>query len=234
MKSVFVSGSISIKDIPSKIIQSIETIESKNFTVLVGDAPGVDALVQDKLARDGYKNVLVYTVCKKPRNCLSDHFHIVNVPVDHGIKSQRKRQEEKDRCMTEAADYGLVLWNGKSRGSFNNIIRCIQLGKTAKVYLAPEDRFLDKTEITESGVNAVFKKYAGLTLRELLQLLNHEGRDGIQTPEDLKSYLINQSIVEVKDKDMYPAKGYDRYFHVEKYRGHTNLRYTPDLIELIE
>ncbi len=233
MKSVFISGSISIKAIPSRVIQSIETIESKNFTVLVGDAPGVDALVQEKLARDGYKNVLVYTVLEKPRSCLSAHFHIVRIPVDPGIKSQRKKQEEKDRSMTEAADYGLVLWDGKSRGSCNNIIRCIKFGKTAKVYLTPENRFLNKTEITESGINAIFKNYAGLTLKELLQLLNHEGRDGFQSPEDLKNYLINQSIVEVKDRGMYPAKGYDRYFRVEKYRGHTNLRYAPDLIELI-
>jgi len=233
MKSVFISGSISIKALPSRVIQSIETIESKNFTVLVGDAPGVDALIQEKLAQDGYKNVLVYTVLENPRNYLSEHFHLVRVPVDPGIKSQRKTQEKKDRCMTEAADYGLVLWDGKSRGSFNNIIRCIQLGKTAKVYLTPEDRFLNKEEITESRINDLFKNYAGLTLRELLQLMNHEGHDEFQSPEDLKNYLIDQSIVEVKDKSMYPAKGYDRYFRIERYRGRTNLRYAPDLIELI-
>ncbi len=233
MKSVFISGSISIKALPSRVIQSIETIESKNFTVLVGDAPGVDAQIQERLAQDGYKNVLVYTVLENPRNYLSEHFHIVRVPVESGIKSERKKQEEKDRSMTEAADYGLVLWDGKSRGSYNNIIRCIQLGKTAKVYLNPENRFLDKEEITESGINAIFKNYAGLTLRELLQLVNNEGRNGFQSPGDLKNYLINKNIVEVKDRDIYPAKGYDRYFRVEKYRGHTNLRYAPELIELI-
>ncbi len=92
---------------------------------------------------------------------------------------------------------------------------------------------MNKEEITESGINAVFKNYAGLTLRELLQLLNHAGHDGFQSPEDLKNYLISQSIVEVKDRGMYPSKGYDKYFRVEKYRGRTNLRYAPDLIELI-
>ncbi len=70
-------------------------------------------------------------------------------------------------------------------------------------------------------------------LRELLQLLNHTGHDGFQSPEDLKNYLINQSIVKPQSRGMYPSKGYDRYFRVEKCRGRTNLRYAPDLIELI-
>lgn len=233
MKRVFISGSISIKALPSGVVQSIGTIESKNFTVLVGDAPGVDALVQKKLARDGYKNVLVYTVWDKPRNCLSDHFHVVRVSVEPGIKSERKRQEEKDRCMTEAADYGLVLWDGKSKGSFNNIIRCMKSGKSTKVYLATENRFLDKEESTENKIAEIHKNHAGLTLQEAHQRIIKAGLSGFKTPEDLKSYLINQSFVVVKEHGIYPAKGYDRYFRIEKYRGHANLRYAPDLVELI-
>lgn len=233
MKRVFISGSIAIKTLPASVVQSIEAIESQDFTVLVGDAPGVDALVQQKLKDDGYKNVLVCCIQEKPRHCLSEHFHVIQVPVDHEIKSERKKQKEKDRYMTQFADYALVLWDGRSKGSFNNIIRCIESSKLAKVYLTSEERFLSKEEISTANIAEIHKKHIGLTLTEMHQRLKQNGRHKFKTPQDLKRYLIDQQFVVLKDQEIHPAKGYDKYFRLEKYKGRTNLRYAPELVELV-
>ena len=50
MKSVFVSGSISIKTLPSEVIKSFDKIISQNIQVYVGDADGIDILTQNYLA----------------------------------------------------------------------------------------------------------------------------------------------------------------------------------------
>lgn len=50
MKSVFVSGSISIKTLPSEVIKSFDKIISKTIHVYVGDADGIDILTQNYFA----------------------------------------------------------------------------------------------------------------------------------------------------------------------------------------
>ena len=49
MNSVFISGSISIKTLPSEVIQSFDKIISQNIQVYVGDADGIDTLTQNTL-----------------------------------------------------------------------------------------------------------------------------------------------------------------------------------------
>ena len=46
---VFISGSISIKSLPQAAIQKIDNIMAKDLTVLIGDANGVDRIVQEYL-----------------------------------------------------------------------------------------------------------------------------------------------------------------------------------------
>ncbi|MEG4445101.1 hypothetical protein QUB47_23740 [Microcoleus sp. AT9_B5] len=58
-KIVMISGSRSIKDI-SAGLPSIDRIMELNFSVIVGDADGVDKLVQEYLRRSNYLNVKVY------------------------------------------------------------------------------------------------------------------------------------------------------------------------------
>jgi hypothetical protein len=40
--------------------------------------------------------------------------------------------------MAEAADYGLMLWDGKSKGTINNVVNLSRDGKPVVVYIAPK------------------------------------------------------------------------------------------------
>ena len=48
---------------------------------------------------------------------------------------------QKDKAMALEADYGFVLWDGKSAGSINNVFELLKGRKPAVVYFAPEKAF---------------------------------------------------------------------------------------------
>ncbi len=113
MIKVFVSGSRSVRALPQAAKTSLDTIIKLGFTVYVGDCYGVDTLVQDYLAAKGYQRVVVYHIGTTPRN-------------NCGFSSQRvsgSRQTDKDAAIAAAADYGLVIWDGRSPGTAKNIAR---------------------------------------------------------------------------------------------------------------
>ena len=43
--------------------------------------------------------------------------------------------------MAEAADYGLMLWDGKSKGTVNNVVNLSRDHKPVVVYVAPTREF---------------------------------------------------------------------------------------------
>ena len=47
MSTVFISGSISIKKLPRPVEESLSKISDANMEVLVGDADGVDLMIQN-------------------------------------------------------------------------------------------------------------------------------------------------------------------------------------------
>ena len=62
MRKIFISGSISSKEIPQEVIKSVDDSRKRNYTILIGDAKGIDKNIQDMLKADNYKNVEVYHV----------------------------------------------------------------------------------------------------------------------------------------------------------------------------
>lgn len=58
-----------------------------------------------------------------------------------GHNDEDAEQEIKDLAMAETADCGLVLWDGESIGTINNILELLQRGKIAVVYFSPEQQF---------------------------------------------------------------------------------------------
>jgi hypothetical protein len=44
----------------------------------------------------------------------------------------------KDRAMAEAAEYGFMLWDGKSKGTVNNVVNLSRDHKPVVVYVAPK------------------------------------------------------------------------------------------------
>lgn len=83
------------------------------FDVVVGDCSGVDKLIQEYLFNNNYQNVTIYHINNKPRN---------NVGFKT-IKVKGRSYSAKDIAMSEIADYGLAIWDGKSKGTKANIDR---------------------------------------------------------------------------------------------------------------
>lgn len=52
MMKMFISGSISSKEIPDEVIKSVDDSRKKNYKILIGDAKGIDKNIQDMLKAD--------------------------------------------------------------------------------------------------------------------------------------------------------------------------------------
>jgi hypothetical protein len=57
---IFISGSISFKSLYLQVINLLDSIMANGQTVLIGDAFGVDKLVQIYLFERKYQSVVVY------------------------------------------------------------------------------------------------------------------------------------------------------------------------------
>jgi len=208
MKKVFISGSMSIKKLDDLVIESLNKIITKNIQVLVGDANGVDKIAQEYFFNQGYFNVIVYTIFNKPRNLLSNNFKIKIIKVNN--LQGRIAQEKKDEAMTIDSDYSFVIWDGKSKGSFNNILRALENDKKLKVYYQKEKRFLEKSELNVDNIKKIYYKHNGLGLKELAR---HS----------------NQSLAYIKEI----VKHYPQFKIVNYYKGKEQVKYSIELLDIL-
>ncbi len=120
MSIVFVAGSRQISPLASKVRARLDAMIEKGSQILVGDANGADKAIQRYLADRSYPNVLVH--------CMKDHCrnNVGNWPTREIDAPRGARGFDyyslKDRAMAEAAEYGLMLWDGKSKGTVNNVV----------------------------------------------------------------------------------------------------------------
>lgn len=68
MIKVFISGSMRIKRLDNNVLSRINNILEKHYSIVVGDADGVDSSVQEYLKQQGAKSVFVYCTGSRPRN----------------------------------------------------------------------------------------------------------------------------------------------------------------------
>ncbi len=217
MRSVFISGSISIRKIPKKVEESLKNIIRNNFKVYVGDAEGVDSLIQRFFYRENYFNVVVVSIYAKPRNLVSEKFEFLWIPVEENLKSEKKRQEVKDKYMTDISEYSFVIWDGKSSGSYSNIVRALQNKKPVKVFLNPEDRFLDKEEITEENIERIYRENSGYSSSEAFEILKN--KLNISKISDMYDFLVKKGILIKENRKYFPTEDYKDLFIVTKYKG---------------
>jgi hypothetical protein len=137
--TIFLSGSRKISRLNDRIRNRIDNVLAKRFHVVVGDANGADKAVQAYLAEKQYLAVTVYCARGQCRNNIGRWIEKA-VPVPPGLTG-RDFYTQKDVAMAEDADYGLVLWDGKSVGSINNVLELLKRGKIAVVYLSPKQEF---------------------------------------------------------------------------------------------
>lgn len=144
---VFIAGPRAINELNEKVCQKLENICSKNYDILVGDAYGVDSCVQMFLSNRKYKNVTVFVSGKSARNNYGN-WVIKKIFVDSGI-SGFDFYAKKDLDMAKNADIGFMVWNGKSKGTFNNIINLLKMNKEVVLYYVLTNNFYDFKNLNE-------------------------------------------------------------------------------------
>jgi hypothetical protein len=137
--TVFLSGSISINRLNDMIRKRLENIIERDLHVAIGDAGGADKAMQTYFAEARYPHVEVFCAGDECRNNVGN-WSVRHVRVDPKLKG-RELYAQKDKAMAVEADYGFVVWDGKSPGSINNVIELLESTKPVVVYFAPEKQF---------------------------------------------------------------------------------------------
>ena len=115
--------------------------------VLIGDANGADKAVQNYLCERNYLNVTVFHSGKKWRN------NVANWSTEQ-VEPPTKRRDynyyaAKDKRMADEANYGLAIWDGKSKGTLDQIRRLRNQDKIVHVYAANLKRFLNPSDLDD-------------------------------------------------------------------------------------
>jgi adenine-specific DNA-methyltransferase len=129
---IFIGGSKSICALPLAAIQKLKELCSSAVDIMVGDAFGADKAVQEFLVEVNYRPVTVYASGGKVRNNVGN-WPIVAVPSE--AESGYDFYKQKDIAMANDCDGGVMIWDGKSRGTLNNLKRLAAAGKPCVVYL---------------------------------------------------------------------------------------------------
>ena len=139
MTKVFIGGSRRLSQLNKDVKGRLDNIIEKGFTVIVGDANGADKAVQRYLASKHHQKVTVFCMAGECRNNLGKWptRDITAAPGARGFAYF----STKDRVMVEEADYGLMLWDGKSRGTLTNVVDLVRQGRPVVVYVAPAKAF---------------------------------------------------------------------------------------------
>jgi len=139
MTKVFFGGSRELSRLNRTIRERADNMIAKGFEVLIGDANGADKAMQKYLADKGYKNVIVFCMGGTCRN------NIGNWQIKSVTSNRNKKDfgyfSTKDKEMSDQSDYGFMLWDGRSKGTLNNIINLLQGNKYVLIYFSPSKKF---------------------------------------------------------------------------------------------
>lgn len=138
MTMVFIGGSRAISRLNPVIRERLDDLMHRGCVIFIGDANGADKVVQDYLAKQGYRDVVVY--------CMSRCRNNVGGWPTKKIESASKTKDfayyaAKDLAMAKDAKCGVMLWDGASKGTLNNIQNLIGSGKKVLVYLSASGAF---------------------------------------------------------------------------------------------
>ena len=165
--NVFIGGSRAVSKLNEAIRAQIDDVVIRHrHTVLVGDANGADKAVQQYLADRQYPHAVVFCM-EKCRNNVGawPTRHVEPPPNAKGFTYYA----EKDRVMSQEAKCGVMLWDGKSRGTLNNMLNLIGAGKKTLVYFSPTKDF--HVLATQNDLQALFarcdRNYIDLAARGL-------------------------------------------------------------------
>lgn len=135
MTSVFIGGSRTISRLNETLRKQLDDFIAKKCVIYVGDANGADKAVQQHFASRGYAKVVVYCMDRCRNNLGAWPTKQIQRP---GAAKDFAYYAAKDLAMAQDAQCGMMLWDGESKGTLNNIQNLLQAGKKVLVYLAPE------------------------------------------------------------------------------------------------
>jgi len=127
MNKIFISGSISRKSLSDSELACLEQIVENENIILIGDAYGADRAVQQWLAERDYRAVIVYFAGENPRNNVGK-WQTRNIPNPENLEG-RSRYQLKDKAMADECDCAVMFWDGKSKGTKDNMDYMDKLNK---------------------------------------------------------------------------------------------------------
>ena len=148
MYTIFIGGSRHVSRLPSNIKERLDNVVASGHRVVVGDANGADKAVQKHFVDRKYEAVTVFCSGASPRNNLGTWLtHPVDAP--NHVKGFQY-YAVKDREMAREADFGLMIWDGKSPGTMLNVLRLAIAGKITVLFNVP-----DKAVVNIRSLDAV-------------------------------------------------------------------------------
>jgi hypothetical protein len=136
--NVFIGGSRAVSKLNAIIRARIDDLIKRGCTILIGDANGADKAVQQYLAKRQYSNVIVF--------CMEDCRNNIGSWPTRNVEPPTGRKDftyyaAKDVVMSREAECGVMFWDGKSKGTLQNMLNLIGAGKRTLVYFAPTKNF---------------------------------------------------------------------------------------------
>ena len=126
---IFISGSKSISKLPELAKAFIDQFIENGDEILIGDCYGVDAVVQKYLEAKEFNNTTIYCSGITPRN------NFVSAAKIHSCTEAAKGltgsefQYVKDIQMAADCDQALMIWDGISKGTAENLKRIKEMAK---------------------------------------------------------------------------------------------------------
>jgi hypothetical protein len=170
--SVFIGGSRAISKLNEVIREQLDNLITKRCAILIGDANGTDNAIQKYFAQKHYVNVTVFCMADHCRNNVGDWptRPIAAPPKAKGFEYYAA----KDAAMAQEAKCGLMLWDGESRGTLNNVLNLLGHGKKVMVYLGPYRSFYKLSN--ENDLDALLARCDQDTIQDLKRRLEPQLR----------------------------------------------------------
>lgn len=147
MNTVFIGGSRNVSRLSPQVQERLNNVIQVNARVIVGDANGADKAVQKFLSEHGYPSVTVFCSGDECRNNLG-HWETRHIEALKDAKGF-DFYAAKDRVMAREADYGLMIWDGKSVGTILNILRLLNAGRKAVLINSAEKTATNFKSLTD-------------------------------------------------------------------------------------
>ena len=132
---LFISGSKSISELPDEVKLLLDDHMANGTEFLVGDCYGVDAAVQKYLASKGYSKVTIYCSGETPRNNFATGVKVRSCAEASKGLTGRAFHYIKDIQMAKDCDQAIMIWDGKSAGTGENIRRIKELKKPYRIVI---------------------------------------------------------------------------------------------------